>query len=434
MLADSFGPTGFPFIVALSNEEFTKPLTLFHRLIAYSNVRFDVSVHYSTAAIRRNPFVPTVDISTLAIPAVLLDDSVEVPPEEKEVAVPDAFELKMLTDLIKLPWKRYAVIPGRPMLAHVDIIIKSVFWSHKHGFPIIAHLLDHFRFKNVTSTLSEVPKETLELKNVHLIVLVHGLDDVAHDMLPLAEAIRDEFPRPLFKVVIPTCNDGKTGDGIVDGSMRLFRFLKLEILNMQPAKISFIADSVGGLYCRMLVGLLHGEGYIPRIQPMNFITIGTQHLGSRRNLTDWPISKYLRSLMSTTGRQLNMLDLEPQKVLVFLASNDYVQPLKLFRNLILYANVRSTQYSYYSTCIVSMDEQPDFEQFPHKHPRIVAIKNVNLQGSESLENSIASSLGILDWKRFAIIPATSILSNQFDYWTSSPKHPIVPHIVHQLLQ
>lgn len=55
-------------------------------------------------------------------------------------------------------------------------------------------------------------------------------------------------------------------------------------------KISFVAHSLGGLIARYAIGMLYSEasdknerGSIAGLEPINFITVATPHLGSRGN-------------------------------------------------------------------------------------------------------------------------------------------------------
>lgn len=75
----------------------------------------------------------------------------------------------------------------------------------------------------------------------------------------------------------------------------------LEVINRKPGlrKISFISHSVGGLVARYAIGKLYepqikgsgeepltneeSKGTIAGLEPVNFITAATPHLGSRGN-------------------------------------------------------------------------------------------------------------------------------------------------------
>ena len=44
-------------------------------------------------------------------------------------------------------------------------------------------------------------------------------------------------------------------------------------------KISMIGHNIGGLYCRYAAGALYANGMFHIIKPVNFVTLGTPHLG-----------------------------------------------------------------------------------------------------------------------------------------------------------
>lgn len=61
----------------------------------------------------------------------------------------------------------------------------------------------------------------------------------------------------------------------------------MDVVTQWPAvnKISFVAHSLGGLVARYAVGRLyqHQGGKIAGLEPINFITVATPHLGSVGN-------------------------------------------------------------------------------------------------------------------------------------------------------
>lgn len=61
----------------------------------------------------------------------------------------------------------------------------------------------------------------------------------------------------------------------------------LDVVTRWPEvhKISFVAHSLGGLVARYAVGRLykHYEAKVAGLEPINFITVATPHLGSRGN-------------------------------------------------------------------------------------------------------------------------------------------------------
>jgi hypothetical protein len=456
--------TGDPFLWDLANGAYFDGLKSFKRLSAYSNVKFDVPVHYSTAAIRKRSFCTTMNIDSLTLPAVINDDHPELlsgSDEENEKEL--SFEDRIFEKLDQLPWNRYAVIPTRPLLAHVDIIIKSEFWNHKHGFPVISHLIDRFRHHEI-----EENNEFSELKSIdsneylHLIVLIPGLDQVANDLLFLAETIRDKFPRPKYKIVIPSCNNYKTKDGIVASSQRLFEAIKSEVKGTKIHKISFISESSGGLLARYLIMLFFKYDLIPSVlEPMNFITISTPHLG---------IKKQAFSLFTKTPIEQEMIlgDSNNQSILSLMTTDDFLLPLSLFNNLILYANTRLDGNGSYSACSISLEESPSLKFVEDIIPRIFKIDSniststqsfthinhpdscsptIGVNTPTTLTNSanvdptklndssllnIFNSLNSLTWKRFAFVPEKQLIQPaRFSYWNE--KNPMSIHIMESII-
>ncbi|KAJ3277176.1 hypothetical protein HDV01_000228 [Terramyces sp. JEL0728] len=442
MLADG-NESQVPFLLKMVEEPFIKPLTYFVKLIVYSNVRHDASVHYSTAAIRKlGQFRTKVDVSLLSLPAIIPDVAEEeipvVPPYTANGKLP--WEALMLNTLITLPWKRYAVIPTRPLLAHIDIIIKSEFLNRKHGFPIITHLVDHFRqpIDGPPDNIEEELPSPVQQSKVHLILLLHGIDGVGHDMIFLAEKLRDKFPRPNYKISIPTCNDHKTNDGIVAASTRLLSWILEETEKSNADKISFVCYSIGGLYTRYLLKMLEDEQVIPnKLQPIFFITIDTPHLGFQQSsISNTLLSyKWLKPLISVTGCELNLIDSfltedgAEQHILEYLTNADYVEPLGHFQYLVLYGNMYQERSLYPTYCIGTNQYIPLIPQTKF-HQICTVPLTTKPDYNDSREHKMASVLSQLAWKRFIIVPAKTIIPTPPDqYFIDNSDHPLADHIV-----
>ncbi len=71
-----------------------------------------------------------------------------------------------------------------------------------------------------------------------------------------------------------------TTDGIAAGGMRVADEVQ-SVLTLHPhlKSLSFVALSLGGLYSRFAVKLLHQRGVLERVSPVNFITLASPHLG-----------------------------------------------------------------------------------------------------------------------------------------------------------
>lgn len=126
----------------------------------------------------------------------------------------------------------------------------------------------------------------------HLVVMVHGILGSADDWKFGAE----QFVRMLPDKVFVHCSERNMAMLSLDGVDVMGERLGQEVLGVikqKPnlRKISFIAHSVGGLVARYVIGRLYrppqgdyggkGKGTIGGLEPMNFITAATPHLGSR---------------------------------------------------------------------------------------------------------------------------------------------------------
>ncbi|KAK6131818.1 hypothetical protein DH2020_034436 [Rehmannia glutinosa] len=137
----------------------------------------------------------------------------------------------------------------------------------------------------------------------HLVVMVHGILGSASDWKFGAEKFVESLPDKVF-VHCSEKNAAKlTLDGVDVMGERLAEEV-LEVIKRKPSlkKISFVAHSVGGLVARYTIGKLYrppnrgsgdevsangcieeSNGTIADLEPVNFITVATPHLGSRGN-------------------------------------------------------------------------------------------------------------------------------------------------------
>ena len=418
--------TGNPLMIDLVNDFYLSALSSFRHIICYSNVKHDPAVHYSTSAIMNRRFETKFDLSNLALPAIIPDDFPDNTVRH-DIIDESNYEIRMLSKLNRINWNRFAVIPARPLLAHVDIIIKSEYWNEQHGYPVVAHMLENFQHTFTKPTLYRAL--SLNPGREHLVVLVPGHDSISHDLLPLADALRNRYPKPKYRIVVPCCNDLKTSDGIANGSARLFQWLH-DIITTSPInRISFIGESVGGLYARTLIGMLYNANIIPNlVEPCTFITIATQHLGVRKITNQKLTSKYLSPLMSETGQQLNFLDRDQH--LLMLASEKFVKPLALFKNLVLYCPYKQEPLGYFSTWAITSIDHPKIK-IRQNQTRILKLSmNEPLDIKESLEKDIIHSLAPLPWKRYCIASSSSM--KRQSYWTYTKNHPLVSHLLQEI--
>ncbi|KAK9092939.1 hypothetical protein Syun_027850 [Stephania yunnanensis] len=224
----------------------------------------------------------------------------------------------------------------------------------------------------------------------HLLVLVHGI--LASSLLPCSPSdwtyVQAELKKRLgsnFLIYASSSNTyTKTFSGIDGAGRRLADEVKQVVRERESLKrISFLAHSLGGLFARYAVGVLHssislsssqpnelpvswnrspeastsffGRGTIAGLEPISFITLASPHLGVRGKrqlplLLGVPIlEKIVPSIapifVGRTGRQLFLTDGEPSKppLLLRMTSDceegQFISALAAFRSRVLYANV-----------------------------------------------------------------------------------------------
>lgn len=127
-------------------------------------------------------------------------------------------------------------------------------------------------------------------------------------------------------------------------------------------KLSILGYSLGGLIGRYAVGLLYSRGYFDRIQPVNFTTFATPHVGVRspaRRSHFWNVLG--ARTVSKSGRQLFMIDNfrdTGQPLLSILAAKGSIFMLGLtkFQSRSLYANIINDRAAvFYTTGISKTD-------------------------------------------------------------------------------
>jgi hypothetical protein len=135
---------------------------------------------------------------------------------------------------------------------------------------------------------------------LHLLVGQHGLWGQPAHVERLLEHVHDSINTqqqqehkkhpgtPVFRLVVlnSDVNAGnRTYDGVDVCGTRLAQLVQERLQQEEEAgrrvvKISFVGYSLGGLICRYAVGKLYAAGVFDSVQPMNFITVATPHLGS----------------------------------------------------------------------------------------------------------------------------------------------------------
>lgn len=189
-------------------------------------------------------------------------------------------------------------------------------------------------------------------------------------MTYIASALRDRYSKDRLHVLVAKSNSGNfTYDGIETGAERVTHEVEETIARLEEdgsriRKISMLGYSLGGLVARYSVGLLYSNGWFDRLEPINFTTFASPHLGVRT-----PILGYQSHLwnmfgsrtLSTSGKQLfgedNFRD-TGRPLLSILAdpSSIFMQAISRFKRRTLYANIINDRSApYYTTFISKID-------------------------------------------------------------------------------
>ncbi|KAJ5174473.1 uncharacterized protein N7482_000350 [Penicillium canariense] len=210
----------------------------------------------------------------------------------------------------------------------------------------------------------------------HLCVLVHGLWGNPSHLDYVASALRERHDEDSLYILSAKGNSGNwTYDGIELGGERLAHEIEetLETLDKKGQKIkklSIVGYSLGGLVSRYAIGLLHAHGWLEKLQPVNFTTFASPHVGVRTPL------KGIRGqiwnglgpkTISMSGQQLFMVDSfrnTGRPLLSVLADPEsiFIQGLKQFQHRSAYANiVNDRSVVFYTSALSKVDPFRDLD-------------------------------------------------------------------------
>ena len=199
----------------------------------------------------------------------------------------------------------------------------------------------------------------------------------------LKTALQEEHTEDKLHILVATRNSGSfTYDGIDVGGERVTAEIEaaieeLEKKGHQVKKLSMVGYSLGGLVARMCIGLLFSRGWFDKIEPVNFTTFATPHLGVRTPLRGY--HSYVWNalggrVLSVSGRQLFLIDSfrdTGRPILSILADpkSIFIQALSRFRNRVLYSNVVNDRSAPFYTCAISKVD-------PYTNPEAIKIEYV----------------------------------------------------------
>ena len=201
-------------------------------------------------------------------------------------------------------------------------------------------------------------------------------------MAYVASALRDKHVEDKLHILVAKTNsDTYTYDGIDLGAERVTQEIETCISDLEKEgshikKLSIVGYSLGGLVARYAIGLLFSNGWFDRLEPVNFTTFATPHLGVRAPVLGvhhrvWNVLG--SQTLSASGRQLFTIDIfrnTNRPLLSVLADPDSIFMLALsqFKHRVLYANIINDRSApYYTTCIVTTDPFVNLDQININH-------------------------------------------------------------------
>ncbi|CRG92647.1 hypothetical protein PISL3812_09710 [Talaromyces islandicus] len=208
----------------------------------------------------------------------------------------------------------------------------------------------------------------------HLCVLVHGLWGNPSHLDYVASALRERHGADRLYILAAQRNSGSyTYDGIELGGERVAHEIEetLEQLankGYHIKKLSIVGYSLGGLVARYAIGLLQANGWLDKVEPVNFTTFVSPHVGVRSPIKGFPnhIWNVLGArTVSMSGRQMFMIDDfrgtgKPLLSVLADPNSIFMRGLAKFRRRTAYANIVNDRSTVFYTTAMSKTHP-----FPH---------------------------------------------------------------------
>ncbi|KAG2157765.1 putative serine esterase-domain-containing protein [Suillus bovinus] len=219
------------------------------------------------------------------------------------------------------------------------------------------------------------------MTDVHLLVLIHGMwgnpSHLAH-MNKIIREVKGEVEDgdiELEVLVAETNKDESTYDGIDWGGERVAEEIRQKTADLEKegrkvTRFSVTGYSLGGLVARYVIGVLHQSKFFETVQPVNFNTLATPHIGIPRFPSTFSsISAFLGpKLLSRSGEQFFCVDKwspRGRPLVEVLADPDriFYQALILFPNIRIYANaINDLTVPYVTSGISAENPFGDYEK------------------------------------------------------------------------
>ncbi|KAG2132774.1 putative serine esterase-domain-containing protein [Suillus clintonianus] len=265
------------------------------------------------------------------------------------------------------------------------------------------------------------------MPDVHLLVLIHGMwgnpSHLAHAKKIIQE-VKGEVEDSNIKLevlVAETNKDESTYDGIDWGGERVAEEIRQKTADLEKegrkvTRFSVTGYSLGGLVARYVIGVLHQSKFFETVQPVNFNTLTTPHIGIPRfSSTFSSISAFLGpKLLSRSGEQFFCVDKwspRGRPLIEVLADPDriFYQALLLFPNIRIYANaINDLTVPYVTSSISAEDPFGEYEK-----------NGIKIDFDEKYKNVI---------KSYSVPPLSSVTAAEPRSWFSTIRNsrPLLP--------
>ncbi|PSS34380.1 Lipase [Actinidia chinensis var. chinensis] len=316
----------------------------------------------------------------------------------------------------------------------------------------------------------------------HLVVMVHGIFGSATDWKFAAE----QFVRIIPDKVFVHCSERNVAMLTLDGVDVMGERLAGEVLHVIKQKprlrrISFVAHSLGGILARYAIGrlfrpprrenaenalpksrVLDSKGTIGGLEPMNFITVATPHLGSRGNNQIpclFGVSALEKAaalighwIFRRTGQHLFLADDDDGKPPLLVCIRFIQTPSGILKCWL--RSIFSDIVGWRTSSIRRNSELPKWEDYLNdKYPHIVYEEHCKAHdieqcepivmeddGSDKLEEELVTSLSRVSWEKVDVsfhssrlrYSAHSVIQVK-DHYMHSEGADVIQHIIDHFL-
>lgn len=219
----------------------------------------------------------------------------------------------------------------------------------------------------------------------------------------VASSLRERHGDRIYTLIAKRNAGHFTYDGIELGGERLAHEIEETLDDLAKEgynfkKLSVVGYSLGGLIARYAIGLLDARGWLAKLEPVNFTTFATPHVGVRAPATGlkghiW--NGLAPRLLSASGKQLFLIDSfrETGKPLLEVLADPesiFIQALAKFKRRSAYANIVNDHSAvFYTTCISAVDPFKDLDSlnlnYVEGYERVIIDPDVHVLPSKTAE-------------------------------------------------